>query len=341
MIASTSLQYVIFWSLLILISAYLLRKFYFSASVEKMKRLRYVALATEIIALALFYFSWIPKFISGDTGFQLIAAGNADVIIVFGLVAGAILLFLFNTSRSIRVGAIAHIAASVILIGALLRLLPESYPLRFDESAPIFIILLLLVGDVASLLLWHQFQVREGKRINIWGDKKTAIWLTVFALAVFGYWIWSSHSGKTAVNYQSERYGYSVSLPRYWSIDATESAYPAESFENPTGDVTLFFQRLPTPVGVDDTTVRGAIREELEKNPYHEPEIFEERVWYDYPAYYAEGIYRDDRNEFLFYEYNAFLGDHSVFTARANVKISAGDKHQRDIDRVFNSLVLE
>ena len=335
------LERLIFWSLLILISAYLLRKFYFSASAEKMKRLRYTALATEIVALALFYFSWIPKFISGDTGSQLVAAGNADVIVVFGLIAGAIFLFLFNTPRSIRAGAIAHIAASVIFIGALLRLLPESYPLRFDESAPIFIILLLLVGDVASLLLWHQFQVREGKRINIWGGKKTALGLTVFALAVFGYWIWSSHSGKTAVHYQSERYGYSISLPRYWSIDATQSKYPAESFENPMGDVALFFQRLPTPDDVDDATVRGAIREELEKNPYHEPEIFEERVWHDYPVYYAEGIYRDDRSEFRFYEYNVFLDDHSVFTSRANVKISASDKHQRDIDRIFNSLVLE
>ena len=137
------LERVIFWSLLIFISAHLLRKFYFSASVEKMKRLRYAALATEIAALALFYFSWVPKFISGDTGFQLVAAGNADVIIVFGLIAGAILLFLFNSPRSIRVGAISHIAASVIFMGVLLRLLPESYPLLLDESAPIFIILLL------------------------------------------------------------------------------------------------------------------------------------------------------------------------------------------------------
>jgi len=306
-----------------------------------MKRLRYTVLATEIVALALFYFSWIPKFISGDTGFQLVAAGNADVIIVLGLIAGAILLFLFNTSRSIRVGAISHIAASVIFMGALLRLLPESYPLRFDESAPILIILLLLAGNVAALLLWHQFQVREGKRINIWGGKKTALGLTVFALAVFGYWIWSSHSGKTAVQYKSERYGYSISLPRYWRIDATESDYPAESFENPMGDVTVFIQRLPTPDDVDDATVRGAIREELEKNPYHDPEIFEERVWHDYPAYYAEGIYHDDRSEFRFYEYNAFLDDHSIFTARANVKVSAGDKRQRDIDRILDSLVLK
>jgi len=84
------LERVIFWSLLILISAYLLREFYFSASVGKMKRLRYAALTTDIVALALFYFSWIPKFISGDTGFQLMAAGNADVIIVFGLITGAI-----------------------------------------------------------------------------------------------------------------------------------------------------------------------------------------------------------------------------------------------------------
>jgi len=306
-----------------------------------MKRLRYAALTTEIASLAFFYFSWIPNFINGDTGFQLIADGNTDVIIVFGLIAGAILLFLFNTPRSIRVGAIAHIAASVIFMGALLRLLPESYPLHFDESAPIFIILLLLAGNVAALLLWHQFQVFEGKRINIWGGKKTAIWLTVFALAVFGYWIWSSHNGKTAVHYQSERYGYSIALPRYWSIDATESDYPAESFENPMGDVTLFFQRLPTPADVDDASVRGAIREELEKNPYHEPEIFKERVWRGHPAYYAEGIYRDDRNEFRFYEFNAFLDDHSVFTARANVKVSAGDKRQRDIDRILDSLVLK
>ena len=88
------LERLIFWSLLILISAYLLRKFYFSASAEKMKRLRYTALATEIVALALFYFSWIPKFISGDTGSQLVAAGNADVIVVFGLIAGAIFVFI-------------------------------------------------------------------------------------------------------------------------------------------------------------------------------------------------------------------------------------------------------
>jgi len=335
------LERLIFWSLLMFISAYLLRKFYFSASVEKMKRLRYAALAMEIATLALFYFSWIPKFISGDTGFQLAASGNADVTFALGLIAGATLLFLFNTPRSIRVGAIAHIAASVICIGALLRLLPESYSLRFGESAPIFIILLLLAGNVVVLFLWHQLQLRERKRINIWGGKKTALWLTVFALAIFGYWIWSAHSGQTAIRYQSERYGYAVSLPRYWRVNDSQNDYPAESFANPMGDVILYFQRLPTPADVDDAIVRGAIREELKKNPYHEPEIFEERVWHDYPAYYAEGIYRDDRNEFHFYEYNAFLGDRSVFTARANVKVSIGDKRHRDIDRVLNSLVLE
>src|SRR3989344_2402383 len=335
------LERVIFWSLLIFVSAYLLRRFYFSASAEKMKRLRYAALATEIIALAFFYFTWIPKFISGDTGFQLMAAGNIDVIAVFGLITGATLLFLLNTPRSIRVGAISHIATSVIFIGALLRLLPESYSLRLDESAPIFIALLLLAGNVMVLFLWHQLQLSEKKRINIWGNKKTVLGLVVCLLAIFGYWFWSSQSGKTAVHYQSERYGYSISLPRYWSVDATQSNYPADSIKNPSGDVILFIQRLPIPHDVDEATIRGAIREELEKNPYHKPEVFEERVWRGYPAYYAEGIYRDDESEFRFYEYNVFLDDRSVFMARVNAKTSAGGIHQRDIDRIFHSLVLK
>ncbi|MDP3794864.1 MAG: hypothetical protein Q8R13_02975 [bacterium] len=279
------------------------------------------------------------------------AAGNIDVIAVFGLIAGAILLFSLNMSLSVRAGVILHMASSIVFIGALLRLLPESYPLRINESAPIFIIFLLLAGNVTVLFLWHQLQVHERKRINVWGDRKTVLGLIVCTLVVFGYWLWSSQSGKTAVYYQSERYGYSISLPRYWSVDATQSDYPAESIKNPGGDVTLFIQRLPTPHDVDEATVRGAIREELEKNPYHEPEVFEGRTWHGYPAYYAEGIYRDERGELRFYEYNAFLDDllaevsaqagRSVFTVRVNVKVSAGDTHQKGINRILDSLVLK
>src|SRR3989344_5155115 len=109
------LESAIFWSLLILISAFLLRKFYFSASAEKITRLRCAVIVTDLIALALFYFPWLPlpeKF-GSVSGFKLLAWMNFDVVAVFALLFLTTIFVVLNHPRLMRVGAVLHIATSV------------------------------------------------------------------------------------------------------------------------------------------------------------------------------------------------------------------------------------
>src|SRR3989344_719748 len=169
-----------FWLLFIPISGYLLGKLYFAFSKKTYSRLRVAAIAAEALALSLFYFPWLPSELGGATGFELLAARHADVVAVFILLACAFIFFIANRPLFIKIGAVLHITATVVLFGALLRILPGTYSFQLSEMASIATVLLMLITNVVVLFLWHQLQLQKGKHINIWGGKKFTALLLLF-----------------------------------------------------------------------------------------------------------------------------------------------------------------
>jgi hypothetical protein len=323
---------VLFWTLILLLSTYLLRKFYFAHTPKKFARLRYAAIGFEVVTLLLFFFPWLPAQQGGTRGIDLLTVRHWDILAVFLSIALALVFFVLNRPA---------------LFGALMRILPDSFTLRLSESAPIIVILLLLAGNVVVLLLWHQMQLREKKAINVWGGKKLAVFLPLFVIAVTGYLFAVSRFAHVTATHTSERYGYTISAPRDWIFDNSQGDYPAESIASPGREVMIFLQRLPMTEDVGEATVQGAIEEELEKNPYHYPELIERRRWQSsnsrnetYDAIYAEGRYDGEDAWYRFWEYNIFLPERSVFMFRANIKESQLSSYQSAAENVFQSLVI-
>lgn len=153
----------------IVISRWLFPKFYFSADAGSLSLLKRIASFIELAVLASFFFTWVPAYLGGETGWALIKGGRWGVTAVFALVIVSLALIAFsNRPVLLKTGAAAHITASILILVALVRLFPETIRMSFGESAPIFAVLLLLAGNVIVLFMWHQLQILAGEKIKTW-----------------------------------------------------------------------------------------------------------------------------------------------------------------------------
>lgn len=146
-----------FWISFGIISSLVLRYFYFSKNVNLSRRLRLTAGLLIIAVLILLFFPWLPEAPGGPTGRGVILGGGVPMIILAGLL-GFTLAALFIPGRPLlsKVGALAHLAAIILLFGIMAGAYPGTVSLKFRDSAPIFAFLILLVNNVVLLLLWHQ-----------------------------------------------------------------------------------------------------------------------------------------------------------------------------------------
>lgn len=157
------MEIVFFWIVWGALSFWALRTFYYSFSKEKLERLRKAVLGINLAILVLTFLPWLPQAYDGKSGWTLAFEGNilALLFIIFTIISA--MIFSFNESALLELGSFGTIANTFILFILMFQLRPGNIILTFYDIAPIVAILFLLVGDVISLLLWQQLQLKTRK----------------------------------------------------------------------------------------------------------------------------------------------------------------------------------
>ncbi|MEK7618602.1 MAG: hypothetical protein AAB410_05660 [Patescibacteria group bacterium] len=156
---------IFFWTAWFLISFWVLKTFYFSASQEKIKRLRFAAVGIDILVLILFFLPWLTA--TGQSGWELIAAKESLVILVFGMVLLSAVLVLFPSPSANKIGAVLQSGSAALFIAMMIKLMPGTVTLTLRYVAPILVSLLLLINIIIVLLLWQQLQLRDKSHTNL------------------------------------------------------------------------------------------------------------------------------------------------------------------------------
>ena len=156
------IETVIFWILWAVASGWALRTFFFSYAEEKLQRLRRTAFLVDLSVLTLFLLPWTPASQGALSGRDILLSGRADIALLFLLLLISTLIFALGRSGgTMKLGAVCHMAASVLLIAVMIRLMPGTFVLTWHSIAPIIASLMLLAGNVVVLLLWQQIALRE------------------------------------------------------------------------------------------------------------------------------------------------------------------------------------
>lgn len=151
----------LFWFAFVVISGWVLRRCYFQNDKALSGRLRIFALIIEAAVIGLFFFPWLPKTLGGNSGWQIILQGNADMILMSLLILLSFASFCTDNSRLLKIGAVSHIVASLLIFEVMIRLMPGTVQLVLRDTAPIIAIFLMVINTLAVLLLWHQLQKRD------------------------------------------------------------------------------------------------------------------------------------------------------------------------------------
>lgn len=152
-----------FWIVWGIISFWALKTFYFSYDKEKLRKLRKTAFGINLAVFILFFLPWLPLSRGGLSGWEILLQGEPLVVLLFVLVAISTFSFLTKDHGFLKTGAVLNIAASILFIAAMIRLLPGTFKLTIYSVAPIIASLLLLINNVVVLLLWQQLQLKTKK----------------------------------------------------------------------------------------------------------------------------------------------------------------------------------
>lgn len=174
------METVFFWIAWGIISFWALKTFYYSFSKEKLERLRKAALGINVSVLILSLLPWLPASLASlrsgpaggpptlgaKSGLVLALEGNVLAFLFFIFLIISILLFLTETSSSLKIASSITIANTFVLFILMMQIRPETFILTLYDIAPIIAVMFLLICDVAVLLLWQQLQLqkRKGKR---------------------------------------------------------------------------------------------------------------------------------------------------------------------------------
>lgn len=153
----------LFWTLWGIISFLALKTFYFSYDKEKIRKLRQAAFGINLAVLILFFLPWLPLPRGVLSGWEIVWQGDPMIILLPVLIAVSTFSFLTKNHSLLKTGAVLNIAASVLFIAAMMRLMPGTFKLTVYSVAPIIASMLLLVNNVVVLLLWHQLQLKTKK----------------------------------------------------------------------------------------------------------------------------------------------------------------------------------
>ena len=151
----------IFWIAWGIVSYWALKTFYFSFSKEKLDSLRKSALGINLAVFILALLPWLPSMLGGKSGLMFALEGNVLAVLFIFLIIVPVILFLTKAQSNYKIASGATIVNTFILFVLMYQLRPGTFTLTLYDIAPIIAVLLLLVGDVVSLLLWQQLQIQE------------------------------------------------------------------------------------------------------------------------------------------------------------------------------------
>jgi hypothetical protein len=154
----------IFWFAFVIVSSWILRRFYFTKGVILLHRFRLTAFLVETAIIGMFLFPWLPKAQGGFSGWSLVLHGNTSIAVLLALLLTSAVFFLTRNPEFLVIGALSHIAATALIFIIMLQLQPATTQLSLHDIAPIIATLLLLINTVVVLLLWHQSQKQGGSK---------------------------------------------------------------------------------------------------------------------------------------------------------------------------------
>lgn len=157
------METILFWVIWGVVSYWALKNFYFSYNKRKVDTLRKASLGLDLSVLFLFLFIWQPAASGGKSGLYLLLAGNTRVVLLFTLIVLSTMLFITGNKLLLKLAVLLQISASIFIFVTMISLMPGTFVLRFSYVSPIIAALLLLTGDVSSLLLWQQLDLKERK----------------------------------------------------------------------------------------------------------------------------------------------------------------------------------
>jgi hypothetical protein len=147
------------------LSAWVLRRFYFPRGAAIVTRLRLAAVALEVATLGLFFLPFLPEARGGLTGWGLAAQGQWGIVVFLMLAVASTGLFLTKHHFLLKSGAVVHVLATILFFGVIISIFPETLVLTLRDIAPIIISLLMLTNMLVAFLLWHQLQKSERSKI--------------------------------------------------------------------------------------------------------------------------------------------------------------------------------
>lgn len=154
----------LFWIVWFVLCSWVVKNFYYIYRKKYVQNLRYLALLFNFLVLSVFLFPWFPQSRGGLSGWQLLVLGKPEVILFFVFLVVSFVLFLAKNQILLKTGAVINIVNSVFIIIIFIGLLPGKIHLTFRESAPITAAIILLVNNIVVLLLWHQLQLKLGRK---------------------------------------------------------------------------------------------------------------------------------------------------------------------------------
>jgi hypothetical protein len=155
---------VIFWSLFVFISGWVLRHIYFSKDETLSRKLRITSGIIFIVVSVLLFFPWLPGAHGGSSGWGVALQGDTAMTLLAALLwFFFVTLFFPKKPTLIKAGVISNFAALVILFGFMISTTPETITLTSRDVAPIIVVLLLLINNLVLFLLWNELDKSKKK----------------------------------------------------------------------------------------------------------------------------------------------------------------------------------
>ena len=155
----------IFWFIFAIACGWILRRFYFSKDAALANHLRVTALIVQATIIGSFFFSWLPRVLGGFSGWQIILQGNVGMMALFLLVFISLTFFLTKNHKLLKIGAVLHTVATVLIFSVMIQMMPGTVQLALRDIAPIVAAILMLINMLVVFLLWHQLQKQEKHKI--------------------------------------------------------------------------------------------------------------------------------------------------------------------------------
>lgn len=145
------------------------------------------------------------------------------------------------------------------------------------------------------------------------------------------------------IDYVNTPAGYSIRYPEWWTLDASEDEAPTLTIADSGGVATISIETLEDK-RADTTEGKDAIIDIvwqlfLDDQDYALKNFTRTR-WKGFPAFLAEGAYRNSGQSFQFKEYGIFPDGKRFYTVTFNAEGKGGESYERVFEDVVASFAI-